>query len=208
MSKNLGQGSLQSNSSSTGIQAIVSRAINGDAEAVHQLIRDFASVIARELRTQRRFQSLQSRVDSDDISQSVWRCFFSAVVGGEVVFQQPNDVAAYLGRVARNKIESQFRTHLAKKRDIRKTVSSSQEFDFHVSTDESPSEIISTFDFVQSVLSKMSEEEKRIVQRRAQGATWDELAKELATRGDTMRKRHAKVAARILKELDVDDKTT
>ena len=78
--------------------SIVARAVGGDVEAGQILLKEFSSVIARELRTQRRFQSLHTRLDSSDIAQSVWRSFFSAVVGGNAIFRESAEVAAYLAK--------------------------------------------------------------------------------------------------------------
>lgn len=196
-------------SSTPDITSIVSRAAAGDAEAVQLLLSRYSNVIERELRTQRRFQGLQSRLDPDDIAQSVWRCFFSALVGGELVFREPDEVAAFLCRLTRNRIESQFRKHQAIKRDIRRTINS-HEFDFesrfHPQTN--PSQVASTLEFLNSVLKRMTPEEREIARRREEGATWETLAQELGIPAETIRKRHSRAAQRILNELDPENEST
>ena len=142
---------------------------------MHQLINEFSGVIAREIRTQRRFQNLQSRLDSDVISQSVWRCFFGAVLSSQVAFDKPRDLAAYLTKLTHNKIESQFRKHLAIKRDIRRTLGSHQA-DLEVQAEQSQSQSLGTIEFLQLVLGRMSAEERLIAERRADGAKWEQIA--------------------------------
>ena len=183
-------------SDSIPIQAIIARAVGGDAPSVQYLVDNFADIIAREIRTQRRFHSLQARVDSDDIVQSVWRCFFGAVVGGEIEFQHKNDLVAYLKRLSQNKIQSEFRKHLAIKRDIRKT-EGDIDVNLQDNSNESPSQNLSTFELLLHVLAQMTDEERLIAERRAQGVSWEELAVELSSTADAVRKRHARMRERI-----------
>ena len=187
--------------------SIVARAVGGDVEAGQILLKEFSSVIARELRTQRRFQSLHTRLDSSDIAQSVWRSFFSAVVGGNAIFRESAEVAAYLAKLTRNKIESQLRRHRASKRDIRKTMNAN-DLEFTEEGIKSPFQIATTFEFLQAVIRQLTPDERRIAQRRAEGATWEELAAELGSTADAIRKRHVRTAERITKELGSDDDAT
>ena len=69
-----------------------------------------------ELRAQRRFQGLQSRLDPDGIAPSVWRFFFSPLFGGELAGRESTLVVGFLVRLTRNSIERQFRHHHALKR--------------------------------------------------------------------------------------------
>ena len=186
--------------------AIVARAVCGDVAAGQILLKEFSGVIARELRTQRRFQSLHTRLDSSDIAQSVWRSFFSAVVGGNAVFQESAEVAAYLAKLTRNKIESQLRRHRAIKRDIRRTMNAN-ELEFEEVGIKSPDQDATTLEFLQAVINRLTPDERRIAQRRAEGATWEELAAELGSTADAIRKRHVRAAERITKELGGDDDT-
>ena len=164
-------------------------------------------MIERELWTQRRFHGLQARLDPDDIAQSVWRCFFTSLVGGEVVFREANEVAAFLIRLTRNRIETQFRKHHAIKRDIRKTVNS-HTFDDQPNPSTKPDYFVSTIEFLQAVLERMTPEERHIAQRREEGATWEQLAIELCLTPEALRKRHTRMAQRILGELDPEHEST
>ena len=204
----LDMASNSSDPSASEISEIISRSAAGDADAVQMLLTRYSSVIERELRTQRRFQGLQTRLDPEDIAQSVWRCFFVAIVGGDLAFQEPNQVAAFLTRLTRNRIETQFRKHHAIKRDIRSTINS-HEFDHTQSSNANsdPSHVASTLEFLQSVLIRMTPDERNIANRREEGATWEELANELGTTAEAIRKRHARTATRILNELDPDNES-
>ena len=184
-----------SESSPSEISAIVAKAAAGDADAVQMLLTRYSSVIERELRTQRRFQGLQTRLDPEDIAQSVWRCFFVAIVGGDITFREPNQVAAFLTRLTRNRIETQFRKHQAIKRDVRRTINS-HELDFEVKSNSNPSHVASTLEFLQNVLTQMTPDERHIAKRREEGVTWEDLAQELGTTIEAIRKRHSRTALR------------
>lgn len=183
---------------------LIARAANGDEAAAEKLIVDFSSVIARELRTQRRFYDLKSLVDSEDIAQSVWRCFFYALAQSTATFRDSREVAAYLSKVTQNRIETEFRRQRADKRDVRRTINSVN-FEVADQTAAHPSHKLSMIEFLQSVMLHMTPSERLLAKRRAEGATWEEIALEMQTTPDALRKRHTRAAARIIGELEAED---
>ncbi len=183
---------------------LVERATQGDQEAAESLLDGYSEFIAREVRTQRRFESLKSLVDVEDIAQSVWRCFFGSLKQGALVFRDCRDLAAYLATVTRNRIDSQLRKHLADKRDVRRTVNS-HDFETAADSHSNPSYSISTMEFLQQVMRQMTPEERMVATRRASGSTWEELAAEMGTTPEALRKRHTRTAARLLSELEAKD---
>ena len=189
---------------STSLEDLISRAANGDEAAAAHLITNFSCFIARELRTQRRFYCLKSLVDAEDIQQSVWRCFFNALAQGEATFRDSREVAAYLTKVTQNRIESQFRRQYADKRDVRRTINA---VDLEVADQAAsqPSQALSTIEFLQSVMLQMSPAERLVAKRRAEGATWEQLAMETGIAAEALRKRHTRTAARILGKLEAED---
>ena len=52
---------------------------------------------------------------------------------------------------------------------------------------------------------QMSSNERLLAKRRAEGATWEELAFETGATAEALRKRHTRTAARILAELEAED---
>ena len=188
----------------TAVGDLIALAASGDQAAAARLVSDFSSVIARELRTQRRFYCLKSLVDAEDIQQSVWRCFFNALAQGEATFRDSREVAAYLTKVTQNRIESQFRRQYADKRDVRRTINA---VDLEVADQAAsqPSQALSTIEFLQSVMLQMSPAERLVAKRRAEGATWEQLAMETGIAAEALRKRHTRTAARILGKLEAED---
>ena len=133
-------------------------------------------------------------------------CFFGVVLSSQVAFDKPRELAAYLTKLTHNKIESQFRKHLAIKRDIRKTLGSHQA-DLEFQAAQSQSQSLGTIEFLQLVLGRMSAEERHIAERRADGDTWEQIALERNSTPDAIRKRHVRTAARILEEFQANDKS-
>ena len=190
---------LSAPADSNAIGSLLTRAVAGDRLAVEQLVDDFAVVIAREMRMLRRFQSLQSRLDSEDIAQSVWRCFFTALVKGELVFREAGEVAAFLATLARNRIQTQVRKHTASKRDVRRTQHAAE--NVLVATDEdSPLQSMVVTEMLQAILQNMTPEERNIARLRADGVSWAEIANHLNTTAEAVRKRHARTTERIVRE--------
>ncbi len=188
----------------TCVEGLIKRAASGDEGAAAALISDFSSVIARELRTQRRFYSLKLLVDAEDIVQSVWRCFFGALAQGDATFRDSREVAAYLTKITQNRIETQFRRQHADKRDVRRTINA-VDLEFADQAATQPSHALSTLELLQSVLLQMTSAERRVAKRRAEGATWEELALEMGSTAEAIRKRHTRTAARIIGELEAED---
>ncbi len=189
---------------STCFQDLIERAAHGDEAAAAKLIADFSCFIARELRTQRRFYCLKSLVDSEDIVQSVWRCFFSALTQGEATFRDSREVAAYLTKVTQNRIETQFRRQHADKRDVRRTINA-VDLEFADQAATQPSYTLATIEFLQSVMLQMTPAEQFLAKRRAEGATWEDLAVELGATAESLRKRHTRTAARISGKIEAED---
>ncbi len=191
---------------SISFEGLVEQAMQGNRAAVDTLLAQYSHLIAREVRTQRRFESLRARVDVEDITQSVWRCFFDALRQGEVAFRDSSDLAAYLASVTRKRIASQLRKHLAHKRDVRRTIHST---DFEIASHkrESPSHSISIMEILKQVMYLMTPEERCIAIRRSEGSTWEEIAFEMGVNPDAIRKRHTRMAARLLSAIEESDGT-
>ncbi len=60
-------------------------------------------------------------------------------------------------------------------------------------------------EFLQQVMRQMTPEERMVATRRASGSTWEELAAEMGTTPEALRKRHTRTAARLLSELEAKD---
>lgn len=93
---------------------LLARVRDGDEEAARQLIETYGPHILRVVR-RRLHRKLRSKFDSLDFVQAVWASFFARreEIGN---FQQPEEIVAFLGAVATNKVIDETRARLQYRR--------------------------------------------------------------------------------------------
>jgi DNA-directed RNA polymerase specialized sigma24 family protein len=64
----------------------------------------------------------------------------------------------------------------------------------------SPAESVADRSLVQAIRARLSEREHHLLERRAEGRTWVELAKELGGSADALRMLHTRAVSRIRRE--------
>lgn len=104
--------------SSTEFGQLMERVRAGCPEAARALYERYAKAVRRVVRC--RLSRLTRRhFDSQDVSQSVWASFFEEKTD-QYAFGTPEDLIAFLGRVAYNKVVDKTRYALGGRRDVRR----------------------------------------------------------------------------------------
>ena len=101
-------------------QQLLQRYQQGDHEAAEQLYRRYADRL-RALTRRKSSAVLASRMDPDDIVQSVFRNFFHSARSGGYDVPPGEDLWKLLLVIALNKIRARATFHRAAKRDVRRT---------------------------------------------------------------------------------------
>jgi DNA-directed RNA polymerase specialized sigma24 family protein len=100
---------------------LMERVRAGCPEAAQEVYNRYANAVRRVVRCR-----LSSRVrrhfDSHDVSQSVWASFFDEPID-RYCFANPEELIAFLARVAYNKVVDKTRHVLGARRDVRREVS-------------------------------------------------------------------------------------
>ena len=98
---------------------LLARVAAGSEDAARELIERHKDRICQVIRRRLR-RELRPKFDSQDFVQAVWASFFAnRELIGE--FQRPEDLVAYLGAIAANKVVNQHRSCLgAASRDVRR----------------------------------------------------------------------------------------
>ena len=154
----------------------------GDENAARQIVeRYFDRLLA--LAGRRISQRLASRVDPEDIVQSVFRTFFVRLKDGQFVFQDEDDLCKLLMRITLHKTLRQVAFHKAAKRDPNLEANQG---DHHrdlllALLDKEPSAeaTVAFLDQLDHFLDQLEPQTRRIIEMRLQGYTNDEIAKEL-----------------------------
>jgi RNA polymerase sigma-70 factor (ECF subfamily) len=141
---------------------------------------------------------LRRLVDSVDICQSILGRFFVGFFAGKYELQSPEQLIALLLRMAKNEVCDQIR----KQRTVRRGGREAQESALHsvealADSDISPSDQASNAELVEKMFRELSSYERFLAERRMAGFGWAELAAELQTSAEALRKRFTRVMQRI-----------
>lgn len=177
----------------------------GSAEAARLLLERYGSHIQRVVR-QRLNRRLRTQFDSEDIQQAVWKSFFEDVLA-VTSFETPDDLMAYLARVATNKVVDRHRkflmtekSNLNRERRIENDTADGGMRLF--SADPTPSEVAIANEQWHQLEQKYPPHYLRVLRLRVAGADCVEIAKDLQL--------HERSVRRILRKLgdELDGKSS
>jgi RNA polymerase sigma-70 factor, ECF subfamily len=154
----------------------------GDQNAARELFDRYAERLLA-LARRRISQRLASRVDAEDVVQSVFRTFFDRAKAGQFQFEDPNDVCKLLARITVHKTLRQIAFHKAAKRDPSLETGQSAEGQERLREilDREPTpEAANTFvDQLEHFLSRLRPPDRLILEMRMQGYNNLEIAEQL-----------------------------
>lgn len=161
---------------------LIERARRGDESAARQIHDQY---IDRLLTVARRriSQRLASRVDPEDIVQSVFRTFFVRVKDGQFAFEDQDDLCKLLLRITVHKTLRQVAYHKAAKRDPSLETPHGEHHREQLMAlyDQEPTqEATAAFiDQLEHFLNQLQPNERKILEMRLQGHSNEDIAKAL-----------------------------
>jgi RNA polymerase sigma factor (sigma-70 family) len=176
----------------------------GDERAAMELVERYGPAIRRTVRVRLRDPRLQRLVEAVDICQSVFASFFFRTALGQYDIESPDQLLRLLSTIARNKLANQARRERADCRDQGRLNPAAMVEDCTASG-ASPSRQIEARELLEEARSRLSDDERHLFERRAQGASWAEIAAELGGSPDALRVRLARGVARVGKQLGLDE---
>lgn len=154
----------------------------GDESAARQIFDQYVDRLLAFAR-QRISQRLASRVDPEDIIQSVFRTFFGRLKQGHFVFAEQDDLCKLLVRITLHKTLRQVAFHKAAKRDPGQETEqgeSHRERLLAVFDQEPTPEAAAAFlDQLEHLLGQLHPQEREILELRLQGYSTKEITKKL-----------------------------
>jgi RNA polymerase sigma-70 factor (ECF subfamily) len=177
----------------------------GDEAAAAELFHRYEPVIRREVRMRLTDPTLYRLFDSADICQSVLRSFFVRAAAGQYELQRPEDLLRLLVSMARNKVVNQARKLQRRPSDRRRLRAATVEALPLVADDPTPTRVIAGRDLLQSVLERLTADERRLADLRARGLTWPEVAVEAGGSSEARRKQLARALDRVLGQLGLEE---
>ena len=160
----------------------IDRCRAGDEQAAQKVFNRYVDQLVQLARL-RLNQRLASRVDAEDVVQSVFRTFFHHVRAGDFTLRDQDDLCKLLVRITIHKTLRQIAHHRRGKRDARLETGTgevSQELLLSVLADgPTPDEAVIFLDQLENFLDQLSPTDRRICEMRMEGYNNTEIARAL-----------------------------
>jgi len=191
----------------TTFNELIRRVGLGDDQAAARLVRDFEPAVRRVLRARLRDNTRARReFDSMDICQSVMANFFVRAAAGQFDLKEPEDLIKLLLTMTRNKVAEKMRRQHRQRRDSRRTEGGVEQLAL-AGQDATPSRVVAGKELLEEVHQRLGEENRRIVELRNQGLSWEEIAVSLGGTAGARRNQLARALDRVAVDLDLDEAT-
>jgi RNA polymerase sigma-70 factor (ECF subfamily) len=190
----------------TTFQDFIRRIRAGDEEAAVELVRTYEPAIRRAARVRLVDTRLQRIFDSMDISQSVFASFFVRAALGQYDLEKPEQLLKLLVAMSRKKLVDHAREQAAARRDFRRE-EGNQAIQDLAAPDDNPGRRVAARELLQEFRGRLADEERQLVDRRARGETWAQIAADLGGTPEARRKELTRALNRIAQELGLDEFT-
>jgi RNA polymerase sigma-70 factor (ECF subfamily) len=157
-------------------RSLLSRLRRGDKEAAADLYKRYARRVLGLVRKNITGR-LQSRLDAEDIVQSVFRMFFTAARGSAYDIPATADLWNLISVIALNKLRATAAFHRAAKRDVRLTAELHQ--DLPARKTRSPSGLEMSQAVIQEALACLPRRQRQILELRLQSYTVEEISQQI-----------------------------
>ena len=135
-------------------------------------------------------------LDSMDICQDVLASFFIRAASGQYDLDRPTQLLRLLAVMARNKLVSQSRTYYVARRESPGPAADAALAELET-PETNPSGRLAWKDLLQEVRRRLTEDERRLADRRADGREWADIAAEVGGNPEALRKRLARALDRV-----------
>jgi RNA polymerase sigma-70 factor (ECF subfamily) len=181
------------------------RVRSGDQGAAAELVRRYEKAVRIEVRYRLTDPDLCRVLDSMDVCQSVFRTFFVRAAAGQYDLDNAGQLLHLLTAITRNKVALAARRQKARRRGGGRVVEVGPARLEAVENGPDPSRIVAGEELLGEVRRRLSPEERSLVERRADGRAWAEIAAELGGTPEGRRKQLARALDRVVADLGLDD---
>ncbi len=159
----------------------------GNEEAARQLFDKYMERLVA-LARRRISQRLASRVDPEDIVQSVFRTFFGRLRAGQFEIEDQDDLCKLLMRITVHKTLRQVAFHKAAKRNPALEKGQQDTADDRIlevlDSEPTPEATVAFVDQLEHFLARLRPEERQVLEMRMQGHSNEEIASKLKIKHD------------------------
>jgi RNA polymerase sigma-70 factor (ECF subfamily) len=185
---------------------LVERIRAGDAEAAAELVRRYEPEIRRSIHHRLHDTRLRRAFDSMDICQSVLGNFFIYASTHALEVDKPDQLLHLLVTMTRNKLRDAVRHERRAKRDSRRQVAGAREMLQAVpGHDATPSRVVGARELLSRVRKYLPADDLYVAEERAAGREWADLAEEMGTTPEALRKRLSRALELVSRKLGGND---
>lgn len=187
-------------------EELLRRVRAGDRAAAGELWKQFEAEIRRTLRVRLWQSGLRGREETEDRLQSVALLFFDRLDRGKLderldELKSPDELLNLLKQMAQGKYVDWIRRRSAQRRGERKK-QSLEAAEFEPAADETrASEALQHEELVQQGLALLDADEQRIAELLRTGHNWEQIARELGTTREAVRKQFYRAVHRLQEKL-------
>jgi RNA polymerase sigma factor (sigma-70 family) len=183
---------------------LIGRVRAGDQSAATELVRRYMPAVRRVIRLKLRDSRMRRVLDSMDVCQGVLGSFFIRAASGQYELDSPAQLVRLLVVMARNKIVSASRTYYVARREPPSPAVDAMIADL-AAPETSPSGRLVWKDLLLEVRRRLTDDERRLADRRAERREWAEIAAEVGGNPDALRKRLARALDRVSNQLGLEE---
>ena len=133
--------------------------------------------------------------------------FFVRTAAGQYDIQTPEELLKLLVTMARNRVIDWARRSQADRRDGRRDVSiegeDGQQMQF-ASNEPGPASVLISRELLDQVRSRLTPEELKLMEQRAEGLDWNQIAAETGDQANAVRMRLTRALDRVAEELGLE----
>lgn len=183
---------------------LIGRVRLGDALAAEELVRRYEPAIRVAVRVRLTDPNLRRLLDSMDICQSVLANFFVRAAAGQFALDKPEQLLGLLATMARNKLTNHALAQQAERRDARRVASVDQPELLLADPGATPSRIVEQRELLAEARRRFTPDELAVVDARADGQAWAEIAARRGETADALRVRFHRAVDRVARELELE----
>lgn len=176
------------------LQEFFARIRGGDEEAVEAMLREMDPFLRRVIRMRLHDGRLRRAVDTTDILQSLLEDFLRQPAASERAATSSAELCAYLAAAVRHKVQTRLR------KERRHAGSLPEEWE-PAGPEPDVGRRVEDRDFAAAIRSRLDESARLLLDLRAQGLNWHEVAAKVGGRADALRMRLNRAVAAVLAEL-------
>jgi DNA-directed RNA polymerase specialized sigma24 family protein len=186
---------------------LIDRVRRRDEQAIQELMRVYGHHLERAARAQLLGMRGKLNLSAEDVAQAVFVRLFDRLGRGQLELVGSAELIKLLNVLTRNCVLDEYRKEHTRRRHSRRVEDPTSEdhiLSAAVAPTSTPSMIVADAELDRELRRRLSPEELYLAEQRSVGRPWDDLATELGSQPDALRKRLHRAMSRVFRELELE----